>query len=304
MDRSETNAGGLFPARVGERLAAEREAQGLSLDDVVRHTRIPRRHLEMIEAGNYTALPALTYSTGFVKTYGDLLGLDGPALSRDFRAEVGEVEQVRHSPEPFKPADPARIAPRMLAFVALGVAVLLAVAYMLWRGGASSADERASLAAGTTVGTTATPAVNRPRAPAAPAARPSAPNGPVVVAATEPVWVKVYDKQGGPALFIGEMAAGQRFTVPATAVDPMIWTGRPQVIRVTVGTQPIPPLGSADRRIKDVSLKQDALLARLAAPAAASPSTASLNAPAPAATTPPVTNGVQSSGPAARPAQP
>jgi hypothetical protein len=42
----------------------------------------------------------------------------------------------------------------------------------------------------------------------------------------------------------------------------MIWTGRPQAFRITVGQTPIPPLGSPDRTIRDVSLKPEALLAR------------------------------------------
>src|SRR5687767_2071265 len=149
MSKAEDDGGELFAARVGDRLAAARKAAGLSLEDIVLRTRIPRRHLEMIEAGNHSALPAVTYSAGFVKTYARLVGLDGAELSRDFRAEVSEVEQVRHSPAPFEPADPARMPSRFLAFVALGIALVLAVAYLVWRGGALTADERATLAAQT-----------------------------------------------------------------------------------------------------------------------------------------------------------
>ncbi len=146
MVKAEDDNGGLFALRVGERLAAARAAQGLSLDDVVQRTRVPRRHLEMIETGHYEGLPAIPYSAGFVKTYGQAVGLDGAELAREFRAEVSRVEQIRHVAEPFRPADPARMPSRILAFVAFGVAVLLASGYALWRGGGSNADERASLA--------------------------------------------------------------------------------------------------------------------------------------------------------------
>lgn len=265
MDQGETEGNERLPSRVGDRLAAARKARGLSLDDIVQRTRVPRRHLELIEAGNYVGLPALPYSAGFVKTYAQMLGLDGAALSRDFRAEVGEVEQVRHAPAPFEPADPARMPSRLLAFVALGVAVLLAIGYALWRGAGMNADERTSLAAGTVVEQVAPAVAPKPAVPpAAPAPTPAA--APVTVTATQPVWIKIYERDG-PTLYQGEMAAGQRFALPAAAVDPLIWTGRPQAIQIAVGASAVPPLGQPDRTIKDVSLKREALLARLAPPA-------------------------------------
>jgi transcriptional regulator with XRE-family HTH domain len=282
MVKAEEEVQGLFAQRVGERLAAARKAQGLSLDDVVLRTRVPRRHLEMIEAGNHGALPAIPYSAGFVKTYGQTLGLDGAELARDFRQEVSQVEQVRYVPEPFQPADPARMPSRLLAFVALGVAILLAVGYMLFRG-SSTPDDRASLAAGTSIEATAPVPPKASGQPAqAPPAQPMAmPPASAVVAITarQPVWVKIYDK-GGPTLFQGEMAAGQRFEVPSNAVDPMIWTGRPQALVVSVGATAIPPLGSAEQTIRDVSLKRDALLARFAPVAPAPPKATPAAAPA------------------------
>lgn len=263
MSQGDTENNELVPPRVGDRLAAARKEQGLSLDDIVQRTRVPRRHLEMIEAGNHSALPALPYSAGFVKTYAQMLGLNGVELARDFRTEVGRVEQVRHVPAPFEPADPARMPPRMLAFIALGVAVLLAIGYALWRGAGMNADERASLAAGTSVEASA-PAVSPPPA-APPTNAPPPAAAPVTVTANQPVWVKIYERDG-PTLFMGEMTAGQRFALPATTADPLIWTGRPQAIQVAVGTTVIPPLGEPDRTIRGTSLKRDALLARVAPP--------------------------------------
>jgi cytoskeleton protein RodZ len=292
MVETKDEEGGLFPRRVGERLAAAREGLGLSLDDIVQRTRVPRRHLEMIEAGNFGALPAIPYSAGFVKTYAQAVGLDGAELARDFRSEVSQVEQIRHVPEPFRPADPARMPSRVLAFVALGVAVLLAIGYAIWRGAGLNADERASLAAGTSIPASAPPSapavVPKPVVQSQPMAVPPA-NATVAITASQPVWVKIYEK-GGPTLFQGEMTAGQRFDVPSNAVDPMIWTGRPQVLQVAVGTTAIPALGTADQTIRDVSLKREALLARLAPPAAPAPG-------APAATPPPPATELPASAP-------
>jgi hypothetical protein len=138
-----------------------------------------------------------------------------------------------------------------------------------------------------------------------PATAPVAPplSGAVALTAVQPVWLKVYEKSG-PTLFMGEMAPGQRFEVPATANDPQIRTGRPQAVQVTVGGKPVPALGKADRTIGDVSLKPDALLARSPTaiiptpvkPVPATPPAAQVTpvdpTPVPAAAPPPATTSI------------
>ena len=86
-------------------------------------------------------------------------------------------------------------------------------------------------------------------------------------------------------MFENILQPGQRFVVPETAQRPMILTGRPDALRVTVGTREIPPLGPPQRTISDVSLLPADLLARGAPPATSVPAT-SVPAPATPATTP------------------
>lgn len=252
-------------ARVGERLRIAREAAGLSLEDIAARTRIPMRHLQMIEAGDHAGLPAATYSAGFVKTYARLVGLDGQQMSQDFRAEMGATERVDHQPAPYEPADPRRTPPLGLALLALLVAVLAGLGYLYWRGSQPSASEVAA-----TSQPAAPPAA--PRAPAAamvtPAtAPPAATGGIVTIGASQDVWIKVSD--GGKTLFMGILKTGDHYQVPADAVAPMLTTGRPGNTQITVGATPIPPVGDPGRAAKNVSLKADALLARVAAPAPA-----------------------------------
>lgn len=266
MDQTPSETAGLFPRRVGERLAEARRAKGLELADVAARTRIPLRALEAIERSDLKALPAATYSVGFVRTYATAIGLDPVVIARDFRSELGQIP-APHVTQPFEPADPARVPPRSLVIVALIIAVLIAAAYATWRTGLFSgtdADDRARMAAGIDGQTTPAPAAPVPPAPARPA------GGAVTLTAIEPVWLRVYEGDGTQRYIEKQMAAGETFTVPSTARDPQILTGRPQALRVTVGTTVIPPLGAAERTIADVSLKPDALLARLT-PAAAAP---------------------------------
>jgi len=268
MEQTLSEGGGLFPSRVGERLAEARRAKGIDLGEIAGVTRVPLRALEAIERGDHAALPAATYAIGFVRAYAVAIGLDPAAIARDFRAELGKTPSQPVT-LPSEPADPARVPSRAMAMIALFVAILIAAGYAVWRTGlltGYSAEDRARTAAGLDP---SPPPVAAHAVPSATVPATSAAPGPVVVTAIEPVWLRIYDGKGGPRLIEKQMAAGESFTVPASAADPMILTGRPQSIRVAVGASVIPPLGSAERTISDVSLKPEALLARLAPPPAA-----------------------------------
>ena len=108
------------------------------------------------------------------------------------------------------------------------------------------------------------------KAAATPTATGSA--GEVVITATEEVWVKIYDAEN-KRLFESEMKAGDKFTVPADANNPMIVTGRPNVLDVTVNGKKVEPLGAPERTIADVGISAKALLARVSAPPASRPDT-------------------------------
>lgn len=251
--------------RVGERLRSAREAQGLTLDDIAASTRIPRRHLQTIEEGRYDGLPAPTYSAGFIKSWARRLGLNGQPLADEFRAEMGSIAVERTQPLPYEPADPRRTPPVGLALLGLLVAVVLLLGYLYWRG----TTEQPSAIAATATDQTVAPKPAAP-APAAPAAAPSTaaaapqPTGPVVIGASQDVWIKVSDQ--GKTLFMNVLHPGDHFQVPADAVAPLMTTGRPGNTTIMVGQTPIPPIGDPDRVAKDVSLKSADLLARVSAP--------------------------------------
>lgn len=275
---------------IGGRLRAAREAKGLTLEDIVTRTRIPTRHLASIEEGEWDNLPAVTYTVGFARNYANAVGLDGSAIASELREQLG----MRQNPEPvasyYEPADPARVPPKLLVATTAVIILLLVGGYFLWR---SNLEQ----------GSTAEIEIAEPAAPpeAAPAPQPAptpAATGPVVLTANAEVWLRIYEA-GGARLFEGTMTPGQRYEVPATAVAPLILTGRPDAVQVTVGSTVIPPLGPAQRTIADVSLLPRDLLARLqpeAAAAGAPP--AAGTAPAPAAT-PPATGPASLSGEAA-----
>lgn len=270
------------PACVGQRLRLAREAQGLALDEIAARTRIPKRHLQTIEACRYDGLPAQTYTIGFVKTWARLLGLDGQALADEFRTEIGGLSTESTQTLPYEPADPRRTPPVGLALAALLVAFILGLGYLYWRGTAEQPAEVATSAldqpAAHTPAQSPAPAGTAPIGVPAPSAQPLA-SGPVVVGASEDVWVKISD--GGKTLFMNVLHPGDHFQVPADAQAPLLTTGRPGNTTIMVGQTPIPTVGDPRRAAKDVSLKPADLLARLTAPSAAAAPGAPGNAATP-----------------------
>ena len=69
-------------------------------------------------------------------------------------------------------------------------------------------------------------------------------------------------------LFQNTLTPGQTFAVPATAQRPLLRTGRPNLLRVTIGGVDRGPLDSVERTVTDVSLRAEDLAARAAAPPA------------------------------------
>lgn len=236
---------GTETASVGEQLKQAREARGLSLEDVAAQTRIPRRHLESLELSEWSRLPAPTYTMGFAKSYATAVGLDRVDIGDQLRLEMGGARVIASDAETFEAADPARSMPKWLVFAAI-LAVVLIVAGFSWYNKRSLESSDAPEAA--------VPAEEVSANSAAPAAAPApAAQGPVAITANEPVWLQVYEK-GGRTLFQGELAAGKRFDVPADAVAPLLRTGKPEALRISVGTADAPAVGPAATTVRDVSL--------------------------------------------------
>lgn len=257
---------GLFVEPVGEKLKAARLAAKLDLAEIATRTRIPLRHLEAIERSDFAALPGYTYAIGFSRAVARALGLDEAAIAAQLRGEL-DHDHGRHPAASYEPADPARVPPRLLAWTAAAIAVLIVGGYMLWRfnqtPGAAPIVAEAPLVA---------PQAPAPAAssPSAAAPLPSAPaaDAPVVLTANDTVWISIKDA-GGRKLYEKEMQPGESFAIPPGTSEPKLLTGRPQALAVTVGGTAIPPLGPADRTIKDVVLTPAALAARAAEQTAA-----------------------------------
>jgi len=173
------------------------------------------------------------------------------------------------------------------------VAVVVLIALMSWLNKRSLEEPEP----GTNEMAATAPAPTAPT-PVPPPAAAVAAQGPVVLAATAPVWLQVSDR--GASLFSGTLQQGQTYAVPANAAAPVLKTGKPEALKITVGSAVAPPVGPPATTVSDVSLLPADLLksgrAVATTPAAPEPTAAPApprkprarsRAPAPSAPTPP-----------------
>jgi hypothetical protein len=170
--------------------------------------------------------------------------------------------------------------PKSLVFGGIA-AVIVLVVVMTWLNNRSLEPSPASK---TQEASASAPTAAPPKQVAAPAPAPAATaQGPVVLAATGPAWIQVTDQ--GKTLFEAELQAGQTYTVPSTAVAPMLKAGKPEALNVTVGGAAAPAVGPPGK-VVTVSLAPASLMkgpaARAETPQAHRAAPAS-SAPAPAA---------------------
>ena len=264
---------------VGQRLRAAREARGIDLVDIARDTRIPLRHLNALEADSHDGLPALTYTIGFVKAFAGALGLPPEEIAAQFR---GETTKVVHVPQPslIEPLDQRRAPPAWAVWAGgLGVVALIGalIAYGLGAFDPPAPTDPVEVAAaeplagGEEVDQRVDPQPVEPAAAAAPAAPaasvaaappPVAAGAEVAITAREDVWIKVYDRSGGPAVRMGILRAGERYVVPQDRGELLLWTGKAGVLDITVAGRPVAPLGGTAQTVRDVSLAPASLAAR------------------------------------------
>jgi beta-lactam-binding protein with PASTA domain/transcriptional regulator with XRE-family HTH domain len=152
------------PSTVGALLKAAREARGLSLAQAEKATRIRQAYMEALEADDWARLPESTFTKGFLRTYALYLGLDAPALLRQYhqqnRAPAQEEPTVRPATKPLR--TPSTIAPNLLVGVLFFLGFVLLGAYIYYRQYLPEATPTPTLVISTALPPTATPVLPTP----------------------------------------------------------------------------------------------------------------------------------------------
>lgn len=252
------------PPGIGPQLRAAREKKGMTLDQLAAETRISRYNLDLIEAGNFTAMSGRTYAVGFAKTCAKAVGLDQDDVAAMVRAEMDEADAGQGHAHPsrgnFEPGDPSRSpGGGLLWFSLFAIVVLLVGIFFAARALFAPAAEMPSLI------------VQQEQEAAAPlvaveesqadSGTPIDPAGEVVFTAQGETWVRFYEADGS-VLQEGIMTQGDSFTVPAGAVDPRIITGRPDLLAITIGSRPVRRLSNDSQTLQNVAISAEALLSR------------------------------------------
>ena len=164
------------PRSAGDVLRQRREGLGLDLDDVAAALRIKPDYLAALEAGRPELLPGPTYAIGFVRAYGDHLGLDGKEILHRFKAESAGLDVKPDLAFPM-PLGERSIPGKAMLLVAL---ILMLCAYGTWYYLATDERSRPERVAELPIGLLPPPPTQRasegaaPPSAAAPAENPAA----------------------------------------------------------------------------------------------------------------------------------
>jgi cytoskeleton protein RodZ len=88
---------------IGGYLRQLREERPLSVEDIAAITRIRVPMLEALESGNLDRLPELIYVKGFIRRYGEALGIDGKSLSDRLSPSAQQLVQEAATPKKTAP---------------------------------------------------------------------------------------------------------------------------------------------------------------------------------------------------------
>jgi cytoskeletal protein RodZ len=83
---------------VSVQLRQAREAQHLTVQQIVEITKIRTDHLRALEEGNFDVFSAPVYIRGFVRSYSTLLKLDVPQMMAALEAELAQTTKFAEPP--------------------------------------------------------------------------------------------------------------------------------------------------------------------------------------------------------------
>ena len=261
-------------------LYTERRKKGLEIADVEHATGIRAVYLQALEQGKYDVLPGEVYIKGFIRNYGNYLGLDGAHLVKLYiDARIPAVDTPPSAPAAV-PA--AKISGSLLSrtidkkkwstLVVVGILILSAAGLYTWQKLQSPASRPAT---GNIAGTTAPSAAPAGSATSTVVPAKSAASRPVVLVArfSDRCWTSVI--ADNKTLYEGIPKNGETLTWEAER-QIVLNLGNAAAVELTFNGQPVGKIGERG----DVVVKT--FTAAGIAPAPAIPAT-----PAPVPTTPP-----------------
>lgn len=128
-----------IPDQIGGRLLQAREKAGLTVDDIIFRTGIPRSVIMALEAGDFSVFSSPTYARSFLSQYSDFLNVEAhvwlDALEPASFSATGIARSLLEAPAPQKEADTLVQGARGGWLSALGIlAVSCGMVYVAMKG--------------------------------------------------------------------------------------------------------------------------------------------------------------------------
>ena len=240
----------------GENLRREREARGISLDEISETTKISVRLLQAIENEEFDRLPGGVFNVNFVRQYARQVGLDEDRIVGDFRAMTAEPEEAAvvqrpgtSSPEWTVPSSPEyewdrERRNRMRAWGTMGLAAvaLAAATFLVVRNSAPPPPASAPSPAPVTPPQSAPAPTAEAKPEPPPPAPPPEPVAPIRVElqASDAVWVSAV--ADGKTAFVATLQPDQRRE--ATAHERLrLRVGNAGALKITLNGEEQPAIG-------------------------------------------------------------
>ena len=125
--------------QIGSTLKSARRGQGVKILDVSQQLRISGHYLSHLESGAFDQLPAPAYVKGFLRSYGQFLGLDPVSLVARYAAIASQETVVPKYKMPMGARPPQRSAPAIVSMLL----VFAGIGYggLYWLNGTDQANQ-------------------------------------------------------------------------------------------------------------------------------------------------------------------
>jgi cytoskeletal protein RodZ len=121
-------SGGCIVESLGNKLRSTRESKGYEYDHVGRETNIAVRYIEALENEDFSQFPGEPYILGFLRNYGDYLGLDVNEL-----ISLYQNLRIQEAPVPMEQLlKPQRSFPKVLLIILICVVAAAGIAGGVW----------------------------------------------------------------------------------------------------------------------------------------------------------------------------
>ena len=235
---------------ISKYLLQVRQEKSIRIEEVAAKTHIRLMFLQALDAGQFEELPEPVYVQGFIRRYGDVLGLDGTALANTFTPHVFPLNSTNNSQNLDKKPD-IRI-PLFIPYILLLAVAVIGLIYVLNPKLTAESLAKKQNSVPTPPPVALSPTANSPTqelnsvpSPIAslPPTSPNSTTSPTVEVTLElqgKSWLQV--KADGKIEFAGYLTKGQRQTWKAKK-QLSVRSGDAGAVLISVNNQPAKPFG-------------------------------------------------------------